>query len=110
MGYNILLNLAKSRGCDIGGLYIAVKTDRKLCNRVAKMISQISYRWYFQILWRREFDDIFKSCGVENLWDLTVKHIEGLVQDYSISIANALEILQSCTKPLIWSDTEMTSW
>ena len=23
----------------------------------------------------------------------------GLVQDYSISIANALEILQSCTKP-----------
>ena len=28
-------------------------------------------------------------------------HISGLVQDNSISIANALEILQSCTKPLI---------
>ena len=27
--------------------------------------------------------------------------IGGLVQDYSISIANALEILQSCTKPAI---------
>ena len=28
-------------------------------------------------------------------------HIVGLVQDYSISIANALEILQSCTKPSV---------
>ena len=26
--------------------------------------------------------------------------VDGLVQDCSISIANALEILQSCTKPL----------
>ena len=29
-------------------------------------------------------------------------NIDGLVQDCSISIANALEILQSCTKPSIW--------
>ena len=29
-------------------------------------------------------------------------YIDGLVQDYSISIANALEILQSCTKPSIY--------
>ena len=28
-------------------------------------------------------------------------YIDDLVQDYSISTANALEILQSCTKPLI---------
>ena len=28
--------------------------------------------------------------------------IDGLVQDCSISIANALEIMQSCTKPLIY--------
>ena len=28
--------------------------------------------------------------------------INGLVQDSNISIANALEILQSCTKPLIY--------
>ena len=28
-------------------------------------------------------------------------NIKGLVQDYSNSIANALELLQSCTKPLI---------
>ena len=26
-------------------------------------------------------------------------HIDGLVQDCSISIANALELLQSCAKP-----------
>ena len=29
-------------------------------------------------------------------------HIDGLVQDCSNSIANALELLQSCTKPSIW--------
>ena len=28
--------------------------------------------------------------------------IDGLMQDYSISIANALEKLQSCTKPSEW--------
>ena len=30
-------------------------------------------------------------------------HIDGIMQDRSISIANALEILQSCTKPQIYS-------
>ena len=30
-------------------------------------------------------------------------HIDGLVQDYSFSIANALELLQSCTKPSTYS-------
>ena len=29
--------------------------------------------------------------------------IDGLVQDCSISIANALEILQSCTKASVWN-------
>ena len=29
-------------------------------------------------------------------------NFDGLVQDCSISIANAMEILQSCTKPSIW--------
>ena len=32
-------------------------------------------------------------------WDA---HIDGLVQNCGISIANALEILQPCTKPSIW--------
>ena len=37
-------------------------------------------------------------------------HIDGLVQDYSISIALAMEILQSCTKPLIyWKETASVS-
>ena len=30
-------------------------------------------------------------------------HIDGLVQDCSNSIANALELLQSCTKPSIYA-------
>ena len=38
-------------------------------------------------------------------WQLGVfqYHIDGLVQDCSNSIANALELLQSCTKPSIWT-------
>ena len=35
------------------------------------------------------------------IYDNTILRIDGLVQDCSISIANALEILQSCTKPSI---------
>ena len=31
------------------------------------------------------------------------KYFDGLVQDCGNSIANALELLQSCTKPSIWS-------
>ena len=33
------------------------------------------------------------------------KHIDGLVQDYSKSIANALDLLQPCIKPSIWPYT-----
>ena len=29
-------------------------------------------------------------------------HVNGLVQDHSISSALAMEILQSCTKPSMW--------
>ena len=34
--------------------------------------------------------------------DYIIINFDGLVQDCSISIANALEILQSCTKPSIY--------
>ena len=38
------------------------------------------------------------QCNLKNQW-LPSYHIDGLVQDYHISIANAMETLQSCTKP-----------
>ena len=38
-------------------------------------------------------------------------HFDGFVQDCSNSIANALELLQSCTKPLIWCiQYDISSW
>ena len=38
------------------------------------------------------------------LWFVWLNHpVNGLVQDCSNSIANALELLQSCTKPSTWS-------
>ena len=40
-----------------------------------------------------------KSCSVSNMTE--IKDVNGLEQDYRISIANAMEILQSCTKQLM---------
>ena len=37
----------------------------------------------------------------QNTCNNTTSHYDGLVQDYSISIAKTLEILQSYTKPSI---------
>ena len=37
------------------------------------------------------------------------KYIDGLVQDCSNSIANALELLQSCTKPSIYAFANITT-
>ena len=36
---------------------------------------------------------------IKRLDDGHRRYIDGLVQDYSIAIANSLEILQSCIKP-----------
>ena len=42
----------------------------------------------------------FHVCNeIEQNADLKLKHIDGLVQDCSISIALAMEILLSCIKP-----------
>ena len=46
---------------------------------------------------------------IQKLWNGKL-HINGLVQDCSNSIANALELLQSCTKPLIWQLYMLTLW
>ena len=35
------------------------------------------------------------------------KNIDGFMQDCSISIANTLEILQSCTKPSIYASVDL---
>ena len=48
--------------------------------------------------------EIFSFCVRDNLPKKKKKNIcDGSMQDCSISIANALEILQSCTKPSIYS-------
>ena len=39
--------------------------------------------------------------GITETITLSKHQFDGLVQDYSISIANTLELLQSCTKQLI---------
>ena len=46
---------------------------------------------------------IFKSICLKQIFDIMelLVYFDGLVQDCSNSIANALELLQSCTKPSI---------
>ena len=45
-----------------------------------------------------------------SIFQLTVVHdIDGLVQDCSYSIADPLELLQFCTKPLIYPPTSLES-
>ena len=39
-----------------------------------------------------------------------MNNIDGLVQDRSNSIANAMELLQSCTKPSIQPDSVLWRW
>ena len=43
------------------------------------------------------------ECDIKGINFKLIPHIDGLVQDCSNSIANALELLQSCTKPSIYS-------
>ena len=41
---------------------------------------------------------------------LLINNLDGLVQDYNISIAHALEILQTCNEPSICSLCEAAYW
>ena len=50
----------------------------------------------YQVVW--SYMDY--KCEFYQLQD----HVDGLEQNCSISIAIALEILQSCTKPSMWSE------
>ena len=47
-----------------------------------------------------------KWCSIECLL-LMYACIDGLTQDYSSSIANALGLLQSCTNPLVFDNTKV---
>ena len=53
---------------------------------------------------------MIKLQGVSTKWHIYPYHFDGLVQDCSISSASAMEMLQSCTKPLtffirLWPET-----
>ena len=76
--------------------------------------------WYYFVLWngiKNAISDRLSQNRVHISWDILYcgfvsvcvtessekqNHDDGFVQDCSNSIANALEILQSCTKPSIW--------
>ena len=51
------------------------------------------------------FSIIFTNLQITVLPFVKLEHLDGLVQDCSNSIANALELLQSCTKPsTLWKE------
>ena len=76
-----------------------------LFDNVCCFLWWISVTWFFDMFclfpWHR--DNLRPNR-------LNLNDIDGLVQDCSNSIANALELLQSCTKPSIWvNDQDQTT-
>ena len=70
-----------------------------------KRLSKQSSGWWFEMLSR----SLWRHCNVGQLYDsptvsdvIPKDDIDRLVQDCSNSSALAVEVLQSCTKPLIW--------
>ena len=55
---------------------------------------------FTDIIWNFE-ESIIVCYTLLTPWKLSDAYIDGLVQDHSNSIANALELLQSCTEPLM---------
>ena len=43
-----------------------------------------------------------RNLILSNIGQVEKNHIDGLAQDCNNSIAKALELLQSCTKPFLW--------
>ena len=58
-------------------------------------------------MWRNNMQTFISSESFKHMMDsfMVADHIDGLVQDCSNSIANALELLQSCSKPSIYQTT-----
>ena len=52
---------------------------------------------------RRQNLNCLRCCNAAECYIMQIQvYVDGLVQDCSISTANALKILQSCTKPLMY--------
>ena len=62
------------------------------------------HTWMSQVRHRQNVSYILSICCDKILFNVGIvrQNIDSLVQDYSNSIANALELLQSCTKPSIY--------
>ena len=72
---------------------------------ILKKTSNFSYFLQWKIFkWSKNHIGIWKFywAELEYIWELSQYNTDGLVQDCSISTANTMEILQSCTKPLIY--------
>ena len=86
--------------------------------RLNKQLSKQSWGWWFEMLtcplWRpSNVCKIFQALQLIVIWSLSPQkrtYINRLVQDCSNYIANALELLQSCTKASIslydWNDAD----
>ena len=71
--------------------------DMHLCISVARCRTGIS-----SVLAMERLQSCTKTVTITlSCCDILILYFNGLVQDCSISIANALEILQSCTEPSV---------
>ena len=84
--------MGRRGGTEGGGFVAAVRQVQKTLQNMHIILSSFVYIVSSDDLITHIFQDFYWY------WD---NHINGLVQDCSISIVNALETLQSCAKPSI---------
>ena len=107
--YDLLVN-------NIGGTYETLLTNSRVTTSFIQTENRLIFhdKLYpvqasYHVFWIKTF--LLTMCwsrihdGMLVLWDTVhcQDYIDGLVQDCSNSIANALELLQSCTKPSTYS-------
>ena len=70
---------------------------------IHEIVLTTSQAWMTWILLEINYFDSFSvTSGITEMTDEISRHYtDGLVQDWNISIAYALEMLQSCTRPWI---------
>ena len=91
------------RKCHVDEIFAPVCTGNCQNDDISLSVCGVWFKFDFyhslprrNFTWQRNYLGRQASCFV-------IYHFDGLVQHCSISNANALEILQSCTKPSIYS-------
>ena len=89
------LNTHKKKSANPYLGYIKVALYRTSLTNMGNYNTWIHQGWWYNRTQKTQFKRVHALLGIA--------HIDSLVQDCSNTIASALELLQSCTKPYIYN-------